>query len=103
MRRDSAEVRRQSGQAIHQQPGSSLAPPLVLSMLASIYVWPQLQQTLSATGGDAGSNLLALATLTNWMAMHWILIALPLNTWLTMISAKFLMDFDAGQRQKTIT
>lgn len=80
-----------------------LAPPLVLSMLASIYVWPQLQQTLSTTGGDAGSNLIALATLTNWMATHWILIALPLNTFLTMVSAKFLLDLDAGQRQKTIT
>jgi len=78
-----------------------LAPPLVLSMLASIYVWPQLQQTLSTTGGDAGSNLIALATLTNWMATHWILIALPLNTFLTMVSAKFLLDLDAGQRQKT--
>ncbi|MBK6728605.1 MAG: hypothetical protein IPG63_15505 [Xanthomonadales bacterium] len=80
-----------------------LAPPLVLSMLASIYVWPQLQHTLSATGEGAGSNLLAVAGLIDWMATHWILIALPLNTWLTMISAKFLMDFDAGQRQKTIT
>lgn len=77
-----------------------LAPPLVLSMLASIYVWPQLQHTLSAAGADAGSPSLAFAHLTAWMATHWILLALPLNTFLTMVSAKLLMEFDAGKRSR---
>lgn len=101
MHRNSADVRRQSGQALHQQPGSSLAPPLVVSMLASTYVRPQLQHTISATGGDAGSNLLAVASLIDGMATHWLLIALPLINYLTMVSAKFLMHFDAGERSKT--
>ncbi len=71
-----------------------LLPPYFLLAFASVYVLPQLQQTIVVSGNSTGSWLLSALGIGSWLLTYswpalWLL-AIPL----TMINGRFLLGID---------